>query len=646
MRVLHLVGLAASAVAVTIKVSPDNGKKASPLAYGLMFEDINHSGDGGIYAELIRNRAFQGDQFTPATLSPWEKQGSVTGVQLTKDTPKPLSPSLPYSVSVRATVDGLDEEVGISNPGYWGIDVLPQTYTGSFWVMGEYKGNFTAAFRDAANVNPVYASTKIQSRSVDGEWTKHEFTITPDAAHGHKCRFALTFVPEKPGQTLYFNLISLFPPTYKDRKNGMRKDLMKAIEDLNPSFLRFPGGNNLQGHWAGSRWRWNETLGDLEQRPGRTGAWTYFNTDGLGLIEYMLWCDDMKLEPILIVWAGLYLKGIVTPEEELGIFIQDALNQLEFLTGDASTEYGAKRAALGYPEPWKINFVGIGNEDHFSAGMDSYNKYRFRMFYDALRAAYPTVTLLASTVEIADPIPEDVVLDYHDYGNPNGAVRNFTLWDDEGTSRNHKVLVGEYGVARANGNEVLWKDHRERPWWIASVAEAVFWIGNERHPDKIYGSAFAPLLQHVDQYQWSPNLISFNANTSATTLSTSYHVIKLFSNARFTEVLPVDNSAEYNPAFWVAGRNADANKFLWKAAVYNVTGDADEVDFDVVFPGVVEGSSAQLTVLTSSDPLNENVLGAADVVVAETRNVTAGQNGFTFKLPQWSVALLDWSVVA
>lgn len=225
-------------------------------------------------------------------------------------------------------------------------------------------------------------------------------------------------------------------------------------------------------------------------------------------------------------------------------------------------------------------------------------------------------------------------------------MRNFTLWDDEGTSRNHKVLVGEYGVARANGNEVLWKDHLARPWWIASVAEAVFWIGNERHPDKIYGSAFAPLLQHVDQYQWSPNLIGFNANTSATTLSTSYHVIKLFSNARFTEVLPVDNSAEYNPAFWVAGKNAHANKFLWKAAVYNVTGDAGEVDFDVVFPGAVEGSSAQLTVLTSSDPLNENLLGEADVVVTETRNVTAGQNGFTFKLPQWSVALLDWSVVA
>lgn len=179
-----------------------------------------------------------------------------------------------------------DVEVGLSNPGYWGIDVLPQTYKGSFWVWGEYNGNFTASFRDAAR-GTTRESVQIPSKSKADEWTKHEFELVPEQAWGHENKFTLTFIPESTEQVLMFNLISLFPPTYNDRPNGMRKDLMQAIKDLNPSFLRIPGGNNVQGHWDNSRWRWNETLGDLEDRPGRTGAWTYFNTDGLGLIEYM-----------------------------------------------------------------------------------------------------------------------------------------------------------------------------------------------------------------------------------------------------------------------------------------------------------------------------------------------------------------------
>lgn len=220
----------------------------------------------------------------PSSLHPWTPYGVAT-LSLSNDS-EPVSPSLPTSVSVRPTVMEKDVEVGLANPGYWGIDVLPQTYKGSFYVWGNYSGNFTASLRDAAR-GTERAGVQIESRSKEGEWTKHEFEIEPEQAWGHENQFTLTFVPESTEQVLNFNLISLFPPTYNDRPNGMRKDLMEAIKDLNPSFLRIPGGNNLQGHWDSSRWRWNETLGDLEDRPGRSGAWNYFNTDGLGLIEYM-----------------------------------------------------------------------------------------------------------------------------------------------------------------------------------------------------------------------------------------------------------------------------------------------------------------------------------------------------------------------
>ncbi|CAG9997193.1 unnamed protein product, partial [Clonostachys byssicola] len=553
MKLSSLLSLATKVAAVTISVSKDGGKDASPLQYGLMFEEINFSGDGGIYAELIRNRAFQGDEFTPSTLDPWSAFGPAD-VSLSNLT-TPLSSALPTSVAVKGTVG---EEIGISNPGYWGIDVLTQTYKGSFWVFGDYRGDFKAALRSASS-GEIFTSINIPSHSNTREWTKHEFVLDSDIAAGHKTNFTLTFVAKSSHQVLNFNLISLFPPTYNNRENGLRRDLMQSLKDLNPSFMRIPGGNNLQGKVPGSRWKWNETIGDLIDRPGRTGAWRYYNTDGLGLIEYMLWCRDLEVEPVLILWAGLYLDGTVIPEDGLDFYVQDALHEIEFLTGDVSTEYGAKRAALGYETPFEINFVGV-------------------------------------------VLPDFVDVDFADeQQNPDGAVRNFTLFDDQDES--NKVLVGEYGVARNNGNEVLWKDHRKRPWWIASVAEAVFYLGVERNPDKVFGCAFAPLLQNIESYQWNPNLITFNANTSATVKSTSFHVMELLSNNRFTTLLPVENSEEYDPGFWVAGLNEDINTYVWKGAVYNTT---TEQEFEINFPGSQQGAFAELTVLTAPDAFSEN----------------------------------------
>lgn len=179
------------------------------------------------------------------------------------------------------------EEIGISNPGYCGIDVLPQTYKGSFWVFGDYRGDFKVALRSASS-GEILTSVNIPSHSNTHAWTKHEFVLDSNITAGYKTNFTLTFVAKSSRQVLNFNLISLFPPTYNNRENGLRRDLMQSLKDLNPSFMRIPGGNNLQGEVPGSRWKWNEIIGDLVDRPGRTGAWRYYNTDGLGLIEYML----------------------------------------------------------------------------------------------------------------------------------------------------------------------------------------------------------------------------------------------------------------------------------------------------------------------------------------------------------------------
>lgn len=194
-----------------------------------------------------------------------------------------LSEQLPNSIAIKGDAG---KEIGISNPGYYGIDVLPQKYVGSFYSMGTYSSNFTAALRDANN-GKIIASAVVPSSSVAGSWTKHEYTIESTVDAGTNIIFTLTYVND-PAVTLNFNLISLFPPTYNDQPNGMRKDLMQTLLDLKPSFFRVPGGNNIEGVTYGNEWKWQNTIGDMKNRAGRAGTWGYFNTDGLGLIEYMI----------------------------------------------------------------------------------------------------------------------------------------------------------------------------------------------------------------------------------------------------------------------------------------------------------------------------------------------------------------------
>lgn len=233
------------------------------------------------YAELINNRAFQSDNFTAATLSPWT---AVGGASLTlQTTDPPLSSALPHSVNVQGPAGST---IGISNPGYWGIEVKPQAYTGSFYVTGAYRGEFVASL---VGLNGhVYASASIPSKSVASAWTEHSFKLFPSSsAPNTNNTFQLTYKPTSSSQSLNFGLISLFPPTYNNRPNGMRSDIMNLLKELNPSFLRLPGGNNIEGNVPNDGWRWYNTVGPLKDRPGRTGTWGYYNTDGLGLIEYM-----------------------------------------------------------------------------------------------------------------------------------------------------------------------------------------------------------------------------------------------------------------------------------------------------------------------------------------------------------------------
>ncbi|KAJ4992472.1 alpha-l-arabinofuranosidase a [Stagonosporopsis vannaccii] len=662
------VFLAATAVAsvgavdIAVQSTGGNltGKYGHQYGYGFLHEDINNSGDGGIYAELIQNRAFQYSRAFPVSTAHYFP---INGASLTiNNGTEPLSQALPASMKVSA-VNSTVGKIGFENEGYWGMDVRTHKYTGSFWVKGAYTGSFTASLQSNLT-DDVFGSVEVESKSVASEWTEHTFELTPEKdAPNSNNTFAITFDPKGTQGSLDFNLISLFPPTYKNRKNGLRVDIAEALAEMNPHFLRFPGGNMLEGLENDTYWDWKDTLGPLKERPGFQGVWGYQQTHGLGMMEYLEWAEDMDLQIVIGVWAGLALNGDVTPKEDLQPFIDDALNEIEFVVGSVDTEWGAKRAALGHPEPFELNYVEIGNEDWlagFPGGWDSYKEYRFIMFHDAIKAKYPEITIIGSSAT-SDPAPEGATTgpnleegikypegtlgDYHPYREPDELVEEFDRFDND---IGH--IIGEVAATHVNGatpprwNGPLYK----YPWWIGAVGEAVSLIGYERNSDRIPGTFYAPVLKNENRFQWPITLIQFTADAKQTTRAVTWYCWSLFAHHPISHTLPTTSNSSYGPVYWGAGKDEARNGALvWKGAVYNTTDNAS-VPITVQFEGVEAGAKAQLTYLTNSvgDPYAYNdPRTGIQIVDTTTKELTAGANGaFEFSLPQLSVAVLDTEV--
>ena len=374
----------------------------------------------------------------------------------------------------------------------------------------------------------------------------------------------------------------------------------------------------------------------MSQRPGRLGAWGYYNTDGLGLDEYLDWCVDLDMEPILAIWAGHTLDGTVISQADLQPYVDSVLNELEYITGDASTQYGALRAQYGHPDPWKINYVEIGNEELLSGGSPSYEDYRFNAFYTAISQAYPAVNIISTGNDFQ--LPPDVIFDYHIYDIPDQLADRFNMFNTSNST--NPTLLGETSAIAPNvpGDPDYDFTTPMQPWatWIGSVGEAIYFLGAENNAAGIIGATYAPILQNLDSFQWTPDLVSFAANPALDTLSTSYKSISLLSSNRFTQTRPINTTDTPGPAFWVAGDNIDTGAKLLKMAVYNST---DNITFNVVFDGVAAGTPANLTVLTAPNPADVSLPNGTNPVITTTTAVTSDASGlYTFDLPQLSVA--------
>jgi alpha-L-arabinofuranosidase len=524
----------------TLTIEADKSvAQVSPTLYGLMTEEINHSYDGGLYAELVQNRAFLDSSHSPIHWSVVQDADSSATISL--DTNQPLNDKLSTSLRLDVTTASEDHPAGVANTGYWGIPVFPATrYHASFYARAgaNFSGPVTVSIvsEDGAT---VYAHGRVPELTTD--WKSYELNlktshgITPTA----KARLVLTV--EKPG-TVWFSLVSLFPPTWKDQANGFRKDIMQMLVDMNPKFLRFPGGNYLEGDTIPTRFDWKATVGPISQRHGHRGPWGYRSTDGLGLPEFLKWCEDMGAEPVLAVYAGYSLRGDhVNPGTDLDPFVQDALDEIEYVTGPTTTKWGAQRATDGHPQPYPLHYVEIGNEDWFDRS-GSYDA-RFAQFYNAIKAKYPQLKCI-STAGNEQPSEKRVhsvqpdLVDEHYYRNANTFL-NDTAHYDNYDRHGPQIFVGEW--AAYDTSFPPW-DGRSRglpptPNMTSALADAAWMTGMERNSDLVKMQCYAPLLVNVNPgaRQWRPNLIGYDTLHSFG--SPSYYAISMFGQNIGDEIL-------------------------------------------------------------------------------------------------------------
>ncbi|KAL2670099.1 hypothetical protein Neosp_014980 [[Neocosmospora] mangrovei] len=613
------------ATALSLTVGSSGGNASSQLLYGLLYEDIYHSGDGGLYGELLRNRAFQGsgrgrrasyDRNTDF----WHPVG---GVNLSIDQSEPrLSSSLGYHLRMDIP-EGTTGTVGFYNDGFWGFSVdAAKRYIASMYVRGDYNGEVECYFKNTISGQKLSSSKiKLNQKASDG-WKQSStptFKPTATAANGNNTFYFAFDGRQLAGKSIYFNLFSLFKQTYKNRHNGLREDLMVSLEGLNTKWIRLPGGNNMQGLRLGEHWKWNNTIGNLKDRPGMLGVWGDINTDGFGLLEQMQMAQDLDLTVILGVHAGLYLNGNVIPQDQMQPYIDMALNELEFLTGDQSTTYGAKRAALGYPTPFKVEWVEIGNEDYLNNGRSSYYSYRFKAVYNAIRAKYPKMNIIATINPSPSPDKgSGGMIDLHIYDNERHFASLYNTFDQ--ASRDYPVFVAEYAAIRAGagtGPEI------GAQTFGMACAEAVFLLGCERNSDIIVGSAYGALIKHYDE---EPNTVAVIKHTATEVLYTmSYYVQKLFADYMGKETLPVTpTEGAVGPTYWSATKGSEGT--VLKLVNYNgPTGESGAVKV------TLEGSSAstaKLTLLSAPSSTSVNNLpslgGEASQITVKTIN---GQNG-------------------
>lgn len=638
-----IMGGAAFAQNMTFDVSAKKKGEIPETLYGLFFEDINFGADGGLYAEMIKNRSFE----FPQSFMGWKVFGNVT---LMDDGPFERNPHY-----VRLAPTGHRwKHTGIENEGFFGIGVKKgESYRFSVWArvpeggkaqkLGVELGN-----SDSDNWTQMFNRVEL---SVDSEeWKKYEITFkaekTTDSA------FLRVFL-ESDGM-VDLEHVSLFPvDTWKGHKNGLRKDIATALADLNPGVFRFPGGCIVEGTELGTHYDWKKSVGPVENRPLNENRWhftfkhrlysDYNQSYGLGFYEYFLFAEEMGAEPLPIMNVGLicqYMSATLdehVPMDSLDCYIKDVLDLIEFANGPADSEWGKVRASMGHPEPFNLKYIGIGNEQWGPEYVE-----RLKVFMKAVRSRYPEIRIIGSS----GPQPEGKDFDYlwpemkklkvdlvdeHFYRDEKWFLSQGTRYDKY-DRKGPKVFAGEYACHVTNSG---------RNQFHAAMVEAAFLTGVERNADVVEMATYAPLLAHRKGWQWRPDMIWFDNLDICKT--GSYYVQELFSHYKGTDML--DLSMDKNPVAGLEGQNGMYSSAVWdencKSYIVKIVNTSDKensicLNFRKLKRGEILGD-ARVISLTAATLQTENTFDDKHRIEPEETSLPVSGSEVTVKSAPHSI---------
>jgi alpha-N-arabinofuranosidase len=613
------LSLVAQAPSLDVQVDHPTAR-VSPTLYGLMTEEINFSYDGGLYPELVRDRAI-GHGW--GALFHWTMVArGDSAVRISMDDATGPSAALPRSIKVSVTAASDAAPAGVQNDGYWGIAVRPQTtYTGSFFAKTDSAGVPVTVSLVNDETGATAATETLAG--LTSEWKQYSFTLKTGELLVSANNHLLLTIPRP--ATLWLNLVSLFPPTYHDRPFGNRIDIMEKLAAMHPKFLRLPGGNYLEGEHIAERFDWKKTIGPWVDRPTHPSPWRYRSSDGMGLLEFLEWCEDLKIEPVLAVYAGYSLaQEHVEPGPALKPYVDDALDEIEYATGGPETRWGAERVKNGHAAPFPLHYVEIGNEDEFDHS-GSYDG-RFAQFFKAIKERYPNLQLIA-TAPVKSVKPD--VLDEHFYMSAEKSFSNAGYYDMYNRT-GPKIFVGEWAT----------REGEPTPNLEAALGDAAWMTGMERNADLILMASYAPLLVNVNPggMQWATDLIGYDALTSYG--SPSYWAQVLFGSYLGTETVEakLDNAG---PRVYVSATRDEKQRKLF-VKVVNATSEKAALNIALHGVGSVKRDATLIT-LSGKTPNATNSITHPDAVTPVTREIEVAGAKFKQSFAPYSINVLELS---
>jgi alpha-L-arabinofuranosidase len=643
---LLLNGFYANAQKTNLEVNTANTiTKIQPTMYGAFFEDINFAADGGLYAEMIKNRSFEFEEPLMGWSQPntdkyaFNKQsGTATIIKVSENKTNPNF--------CRVIVNN-DKGFEMINKGFRGMGIKKDARYNLSLKATNHDGTIKKIIIQFIDINKkVLGETSIVPTATDWQSYTAQFTANQTEA---KAQLKITF--EGTG-TIDLDMISLFPEdTWKNRKNGLRKDIVQLLYDMKPGFLRFPGGCIVEGRTLAQRYQWKKTVGSVENRETLINRWNtefthkpapdYFQTFGLGFFEYFQLSEDLGAQPLPILSCGMacqFNTAELVPMQELDPYVQDALDLIEFANGGIETPWGRIRSEMGHPKPFNLKLIGVGNEQW---GPDYIE--RFKVFEKAIKSKYPKMTIVSG----AGPFPEGdyfeygmqelkklnaEIVDEHYYKNPQWFRENATRYDSY-DRKGPKVFAGEYA---AQSVAIASPDNKNN--WECAFSEAAFMTGLERNAEVVNLTSYAPLMAHEEAWQWTPDLLWFN-NLEAYG-SANYYVQKLFATNRGTDLIAITKDGKpvtgQNSLFASAVKDVNTNEVIVK--LVNTAATAQEVNVDL--KGSKLASKGTIITLKSPNLQDENSF-------ANPKKISPTESEFKLKgakaqtsLPAYSVTVI------